>query len=1122
VARCLACHRENPEDARFCLACGAPFRPDAAGEVRKTVSIVFVDVVGFTSMTEALDVEDVRALLVPYHALVRHELERFGGLVEKFIGDAVVAIFGAPVAHEDDAERAVRAGIAIRDAVATAGPGQEVDLHVRVGITTGEVLVDLRARTGAGEPTVAGDVVNTASRLQAAAPTDGILVDEATQRLTADLIEYRSVGDREIRGKAAPVAVWEALRPRSRRGEDVRWQHATPLVGRQAERASLVAALERVRQERRVELVTIAGAAGIGKSRLVRELFDFGEELLDIVLWRQGRTRGFAAATFAALADMVNAHIGALDSDPPDETEFKLRRAVAAAVPGEAEGAWICEQLRPLVGLESTAEVRGDRRAEAFSAWRRFFEAIAEQRPLVLVFEDLHWATDDLLAFIEHLVAWAADVPMLIVCTMRFELLDRRPAWVSGGGQTTLLPLGPLSGAEIDELLRLLLGGEVPPDATRSALVAYAEGNPLFAHEYVRMLIDQGRLVQTPAGWRLDDAGSVATPHSLAAIIAARLDTLPLEERTIVQDAAVVGRRFWVGAVAAVAGRGEWAVAEVLRRLEQRELVRRLVDSRVKGETEFVFQHALIHDVAYGQIVRAERAERHRGAAVWIESLGGGRRDHAETLAHHYVTAFECALAMGEADDGLRRAACRTLLEASERALAVYSYPSAAEFAARGLELCADDEPERPRLLLTRGRALAMDDQPAFEALDQAYHALLEAGDLERAAEAQSTVGWLHATAGQLGPAGVADEAALALCQARPASRAKALVLVNAASHLVFKPEHRTRGLQLLAECLDVASELGSAEFEAEALEFRGLARLDAGDAGGLDDLERAVDTATRSASSSILTCLGNLTDIRRRLGQLAASRELQEQGMQAATRFGIAVFARRLTVERIVSCYYAGEWEEALMLADEYLGAIEAGAPHHGEVDARITRARIRSARGDHEGAAADARAALEYGRQNAEEFDLLPPLAVHAGVTWPHYAAEAQESARELVDRLAAAQMLWAAWTLPDVLPVVVALDAARPLKALIEQATPRAAWYAAAEASLEGDHAGAAAVYARIGSRPDEADAQVLHARAGSGTSAVETARGLTAASEFYRSVGAAGRLRELEALRPPVGR
>ena len=227
----------------------------------------------------------------------------------------------------------------------------------------------------------------------------------------------------------------------------------------------------------------------------------------------------------------------------------------------------------------------------------------------MLVFEALHWADDDLLAFIEHLLAWVADVPMLIVCTMRFELLDRRPAWVTDRDHATLLLLRPLTAAEIDELLRALLGGEAPPDATRSALAAYAEGNPLFAHEYVRMLIDQGRLVQTPGGWRFDQPSKVTTPQSLIAIIAARLDTLSPEEQAIVQDAAVVGRRIWAGAVAAVAGRGEWAVAEVLRRLEERELLRRVGDSRVQGEIEYVFQHALIRDVAYRQIPRRARGQ---------------------------------------------------------------------------------------------------------------------------------------------------------------------------------------------------------------------------------------------------------------------------------------------------------------------------------------------------------------------------------------------------------------------------------------------------------------------------------------------------------------------------------
>jgi class 3 adenylate cyclase len=1085
--------------------------------VRKVVSIVFVDLVGFTSMTERLDVEDVRALLVPYHTLVRRHLERCGGLVEKFIGDAVVAIFGAPIAHEDDAERAVRAALAIRDDVVAAEPRDGSKLRVRIGITTGEALVNPHARTSAGEPTVAGDVVNTASRLQAAAPKDGILVDQATNRLTVDKIMYREVGDQSVRGKAAPVATWEVVQARSRRGEDVSRQHSTPLVDRQSDRAALIAALERAREHRRLELVTIAGVAGIGKSRLVRELFDYVEDLPEIIYWRQGRTLAYDASTFAALADMVQAHIGTLDTDRADEAEAKLQRAVDTAVRDEAERTWIGQQLRPLVGLEGAGEVRGDRRAEAFGAWRRFLEAIAEERPLVLVFEDLHWAGDDLLAFIDHLLAWVVDVPMLIVCTIRFELLDRRPAWVTGGDHTALLVLRQLTGSEIHELLRALLGGGLPPTGTGATLVEYAEGNPLFAHEYVRMLIDRGRLINAPDGWRLDKSADIVTPQSLAAIIAARLDTLLPEEKSIVQDASVVGRRVWAGAVAAVAGRGEWAVAEVLRGLEQRELLRRVGDSRVLGQVEYVFQHALIRDVAYGQIVRSERAEKHRRAARWIESLSGGRHDHADTLVHHYVTALDCAVAAGQEVDELRGLARAALLEAAERAVSVHSYPSAAGLAARGLELCPAGATERPRLMLTQGLALAMADRPAVEALELAYRSLLEAGDSQRAAEAQSTIGWLHATAGHLDLAIAADDRALELCRDVAPSRAKALVLVNAASHLVFKPEHRAEGLRLLAECLDVTHELGLAELEAEALEFRGLARLDAGEAEGLADLERAADTAARAGSSSMLSCYGNLTDVRRRLGDLAAAGELQERGLRLATRFGMPSLARRFTVERIVGWYYAGRWQEALALADEYLGGIEAGSPHYGEVDARITRARIRSAGGDCDGAARDTRAALAYARGNGEEFDLLPALAAHAGVVRGHGRVEAEACARELVGRLRSAQIMWAAWTLPDVLPAVTEFGLADEVRRLLRAASPETTWYEGAEAFLGGDHAGSAAVYARIGSRPDEADALLRHARQARGSGGFdEVDRSLTAAADFYRSVGAHGRLREVEAV------
>ena len=384
---------------------------------RKVVTVLFADLVGFTARSESLDPEDVEAILRPYHARLREELEQRGGTVEKFVGDAVMAVFGAPTAHEDDPERAVRAALAIRDSIVEDGT-----LEVRIGVNTGEALVNIDARPDHGEGMVAGDVVNTAARLQSAAPTNGILVGESTHRATAHMIDYREHAAIDAKGKAEPVPVWEVDQARARAGVELR-APTTPLVGRERERELLLGAFDRARGERATQLVTIVGVPGIGKSRLVAELYAEIEREPDITYWRSGRSLPYGeGVAFWAFAEMVKAQAGILETDHAGDAERKLREAVVLIVP-EADAPWVESRLRPLVGLESAAGARD----ESFAAWRRFVESLAEHRPTVVVFEDLHWADDDLLDFVDGLVDWLTDVPLLVIATARPELLDRRP-----------------------------------------------------------------------------------------------------------------------------------------------------------------------------------------------------------------------------------------------------------------------------------------------------------------------------------------------------------------------------------------------------------------------------------------------------------------------------------------------------------------------------------------------------------------------------------------------------------------------------------------------------------------------------------------------------------------------
>ena len=476
MVTCPACGTENPDTSRFCGMCGAALVPVAAPprEERKVVTILFTDLVGSTARAEGLDPEDVSATLSAYYAQLRAELERHGGTVEKFIGDAVMAVFGAPVSHEDDAERAVRAALAIRDSI-----GEE--LQIRTAVNTGEALVALGAKPGEGDAMVAGDVVNTAARLQSAAPVNGILVGEGTYRATRDAIDYREAPAVAAKGKAEPVRVWEAVGARSRFGSDVEQKLRTPLVGRERERDLLADALARARTEQSSQLVTLVGVPGIGKSRLVAELFQILEADPDLISWRQGRSLPYGErVSFWALGEIVKAHAGILESDDSATAEEKLDAMVETLAQDDGEREWLARHTRPLVGLEGTER---SEREEAFAAWRRLIEAAAEQRTLVLVFEDLHWADDGLLDFVDHLAEWATTVPLLIVGTARPELLDRRPGWGGGKRNAFTLSIGALSDEETAVLLQRLLDRPVLDADAQQAVLQRAEGNPLYAEE---------------------------------------------------------------------------------------------------------------------------------------------------------------------------------------------------------------------------------------------------------------------------------------------------------------------------------------------------------------------------------------------------------------------------------------------------------------------------------------------------------------------------------------------------------------------------------------------------------------------------------------------------------------
>jgi predicted ATPase/class 3 adenylate cyclase len=1100
VVICSSCGRQNADDARFCSSCGSELvaEPTERHEERKVVTVLFCDLVGFTSRAEQLDPEDVRALLAPYHARLRSELERFGGTVEKFIGDAVMAVFGAPVAHEDDPERAVRAALAIRDWIAAEGD----DLQARIGINTGEVLVTLGARPFEGEGMVAGDVVNTAARLQAAAPVNGVLVGEQTYRATSRGVGYREAEPVAAKGKRAKVQTWEALELSAPAGADIEEQARAPLIGRLRELELLRSTLARVQEVRSPQLVTLVGVPGIGKSRLLAELAAGS----DGVTWRHGRSLPYGeGVTFWALGEIAKAEAGILESDASDAANEKLARSVRELCP-ERDSGWVETHLRPLIGLGASEQLAGARREEAFAAWRRFLEAIAERQPTVLVFEDLHWADDGLLDFVDHLAEWTSGVPLLIACTARPELLARRPGWGGGKANAFTLALSPLSNDETTHLVHALLARAVLPAEVQQTLVDRAGGNPLYAEEFARLLAEQG------AGF---DAAQ-RLPETVQGIIAARLDGLPGTEKVLLQDAAVVGKVLWLGAVCRV-GNVERAEGEQrLHALERKEFLRLVRHASVEGETEYEFRHVLVRDVAYGQIPRAERAEKHRVTAEWIESLGRAE-DHAEMLTHHYVTALELNRAAGIDDPALAERARPALRRAGDRATGLAAYGVAAGFYGSALELCPSEDAERPQLLLRQGRALRDSEGAGLDLLAEALRAFRASGDEEGAADAASAAAHLLWTRGDRDEAYAYVNEAVELVEGRPDSPAKANALLQrSAFHLVTAefPE----ALRLAREALPIIERLGLDARRARALNLIGWGRLSAGDRGGLSDLEQALEIAL-DTFEHLHSCFENLRSAQFALGLLEDASATLARSAESIER--LTLWEGRWVEElRAADLFRQGHWDEALEVAETFLAAVEAGSAHYLEPPCRTLRASIRLARGDLAGAKSDIKRALNVAERAKDDQVLSHALGGQAIVA---LVENRRQDANELASELQSLGTvlifpLTFGWpTFADIAWLLKDLERNTELARMLDAIPVASTWVDAARAISEGDFVRAADTLARMGDAAGEANARLRAAEAlAQAGQPAEADAELAPALAFYRATGATAYVRRGEAV------
>jgi class 3 adenylate cyclase/tetratricopeptide (TPR) repeat protein len=1105
MIRCQNCGHEEEISSKFCRECGAPMVEATPGtsEERKVVTVLFADLVGFTSRSEQLDPEDVRALLSPYYARLRSQLEAFGGTVEKFIGDAVMALFGAPVAHEDDPERAVRAALAIRDSVLDDG----ADLQLRIAVNTGEALVALGARANQGEGMASGDVVNTTARLQTAAPVNGILVGEMTYRATSHVIEYRQAEPVSAKGKALPVPAWEAVEARSRFGVDLARVSRAPLAGRRQELAVLTDALARMRRERSAQLVTLVSVPGMGKSRLVAELFRVVDaDPTDLIVWRQGRSLPYGdGVTFWALAEMVKAQSGILETDTPAEADTKLHSAVAAVLEDDADARWVEDRLRPLVGIVGNEGGGGDRREEAFAAWRRFFEAIGERDPAVLVFEDLHWADDNLLDFIEHLIDWTRGVPLLLVCTARPELFERRATWGGGTRNSTTLWLTPLSEDDTAQLIGNLSQRPLMPVETQETLLARAGGNPLYAEQYVRMLDERG------------DAAESTIPETVQGIIAARLDALTPEEKRLLQNAAVIGKVFWLGALTSTEGTDRRTAELQLHALERKDFVQRARRSSVADEAEYSFLHVLVRDVAYGQLPRARRAEQHRRAAEWIASLGR-TEDHAEMLAHHYANAIELLHASGQSvDPVLAHQALESLRDAGERAATLNAYSSAATLYESALELAPARTAEHADLLLRLGRTQSLAGNLDPMLLIEACAELEAAGNREGAAAAEAALAFLYVQRGDGDVSFAHLGRARELIAEETPTRVVAEVTATLAGRLMMRGENAD-AIRTGREALAMAEQLGLDDVRARALSAVGAARCHSGDLDGVHDLEQSVAVAdAANAATAMVVGRANLASLLLEQGRLQRAFDMALEAERVALRFGLMVDAGWLRCELVVYRFVFGRWQEALDAADEFIAAVEAGSPHYMAPSCYMTRAQIRLARDDLAGARADADRALELARV-ANDPQMLDPMLMEAAYVLSE--AEDLDVAGALGDEIVAALragrgtdyalvsihiLAWALATLGR---------GAELIGSLPKGDVP---WVQAARAYASGDLRAAADTCAGMGAVTEEAHdrlrlAEELIAQHRRSEADIELQRALS----FYRSVGATRYIREAEAM------
>jgi predicted ATPase/class 3 adenylate cyclase len=910
-------------DARFCDRCGAaleaapeslPVVPAQAREApvaeRRLVSVLFADLVGFTTWSESRDAEQTRDLLSRYFELARTLISRYGGTVEKFIGDAVMAVWGTPVTTESDGERAVRAAL---DLVASI-PGLDPALQARAGVLTGEAAVTIGAE---GEGMVAGDLVNTASRIQSAANPGTVLVGEATRRATEQAIVYEAAGEHELKGKSESVSLWRALRIVSGVGGTLKSAGLeAPFVGRDREVKLIKDLFHGCAEERRAHLVSVTGLAGIGKSRLVWEFYKYFDGIVEQIYWHRGRCLAYGeGVAYWALADMVRMRCRIVEDEQPASARDKLAATLEEHLLDREERAFVEPRLAHLLGLEEAA---GGDRQDLFAAWRLFFERLADVNPTVLAFEDMQWADTSLLDFVEYLLEWSRDYPLYVITLARPELQERHPAWGAGQRNFTSLYLEPLSQGAMEELLEGLVPGL--PERLREQILERAEGVPLYAVETVRMLLDRGLLAQEGPVYRpTGEIETLEVPETLHALIAARLDGVSAEERRLLQDGSVLGKTFTARALAALSGLSEPELEPLLSSLVRKEVLGVQSDPRSPERGQYGFLQDLVRHVAYETLSKRERKSRHLAAAAQIEQAFAQEEEVAEVLASHYLAAFE---ADPEADDAqaAKAKAGEMLARAGERASSLGAPEEGRRYYEQAAALA--EEPLVEASLLEQAGRLAVQANRAADARERLERALAlygDAGETQAAARASAALADVDFAEGRLDEAAARLEQAVAQLEQETPSAALAAALAQLGRVRALSGHWETAAAPL-ERALILAERLQLPDVFVEALTSKAVGLLTQGRLAEARILLEAAGERAHAEQlyASALRAQNNLAVVLEASDRWAEALELTEPTIALARRRGDRRWESNIRTGVLIELFLLGRWDEALTIAAE------------------------------------------------------------------------------------------------------------------------------------------------------------------------------------------------------------